>query len=401
MKGFSRAKHSGLYKRVVFASGRLLLSLFCAFSATTLWADSAPLQIGETAPHHLSLGTILQGQESPKGVGTAIVLEFWATSCGPCRETIPHLDQLANQLANRPIQFVNISNEPPDTVSAFIKAHHLPGIVATDPKGTMGKQFGIHGIPTTVLIGPDDRIAAVTQALVVTAQYLELLMSGAPLDLPDIRILPPDPGRRLYSNNLVTVQIAPSSGASQSESGPFSRVGNAIRLRQLISWAYGISPQRIVIPPSLEHLAYSVDTWVPPERQEALGPLLQASLLAAAPIHIERGEKHMQVAVLRGPSSDRLAMAETTFSTIKCTSDEITHSGSLADLQNCLENALRLPVILENAPAGIFEFDLHWRPEDTDDLKEQIRRKLGATITIEERAVPVLLVTRLPLPGNG
>src|SRR4030095_15566093 len=52
--------------------------------------------------------------------GKVVVLEFWATWCGPCVATIPHMNELADQFKGEPVQFVALTQEPEKTVAAFL-----------------------------------------------------------------------------------------------------------------------------------------------------------------------------------------------------------------------------------------------------------------------------------------
>jgi len=52
--------------------------------------------------------------------GKVYVVEFWATWCGPCLHSIPHLSQLQRQYADQGVTLVSISDEPLDTVAGFV-----------------------------------------------------------------------------------------------------------------------------------------------------------------------------------------------------------------------------------------------------------------------------------------
>ncbi len=118
--------------------------------------------------------------------GQAVVLDFWATWCGPCIATIPHLNSLADQYADRPVRFVSLTAEDAETVRPFLEKRPIRGWVALDTDSTGGRAYGVSAIPQTALIGRDGRLAAIVHPTQVTAGMLDSLLAGIPLDhLPD------------------------------------------------------------------------------------------------------------------------------------------------------------------------------------------------------------------------
>jgi thiol-disulfide isomerase/thioredoxin len=81
-------------------------------------AAAQPLTVGQAAPK-LVIGTIEQGRVEEKPGSRATVLEFWATWCPPCREAIPHLNELAEQFKDSPIDFISLTPESEETVDGF------------------------------------------------------------------------------------------------------------------------------------------------------------------------------------------------------------------------------------------------------------------------------------------
>jgi cytochrome c-type biogenesis protein len=53
-----------------------------------------------------------------------VVLDFWATWCGPCRQELPHLQSLYQQLKGKDIVILGINNEKKAKVAAFLKKYH-------------------------------------------------------------------------------------------------------------------------------------------------------------------------------------------------------------------------------------------------------------------------------------
>jgi peroxiredoxin len=91
-----------------------------------------------------------------------ILLDFWATWCGPCVRAMPDVDAVAKKYADRGLVFyaVNVGEEP-QAVKEFLKANELEVPVAMDPDGAISESYQVQGIPQTVLIGKDGRVQVV------------------------------------------------------------------------------------------------------------------------------------------------------------------------------------------------------------------------------------------------
>jgi thiol-disulfide isomerase/thioredoxin len=90
-----------------------------------------------------------------------VIVDFWATWCGPCREEIPHLNELYSELKGRGLEIVGISmdTDGTDGVKDFARQFRIQyPIVMGDEK--VAESFGgIMGLPTTFIIDRKGRIA--------------------------------------------------------------------------------------------------------------------------------------------------------------------------------------------------------------------------------------------------
>ena len=108
--------------------------------------------------------------------GKVVLIDFWATWCGPCKLEIPMLIELQKKYASRGLVIlgVDIDEEGNDVVRKFMQterfdvngqkeAFNYPILVAPH---SLGDKFGVDGYPTSVLISRDGHLAKITPGLV-------------------------------------------------------------------------------------------------------------------------------------------------------------------------------------------------------------------------------------------
>ncbi len=140
------------------ASKALVLSL-CVVSLLVLSRCAREEKPSSLAPD-FTLQT-LDGEEITlsKLKGKAILLDFWATWCGPCREAVPHLVELYRSYQDRGLEIigVNLDKSNPDAVRTYVKAFNIPYPIVIAPDEVV-RNYGVTGLPTTILIDKEGKI---------------------------------------------------------------------------------------------------------------------------------------------------------------------------------------------------------------------------------------------------
>jgi peroxiredoxin len=94
--------------------------------------------------------------------GSVVILDFWATWCGPCRASLPELDKIyADHKADGLRAYAVNLREEKDTVQKFVDQTKLGIPVLFDGEGQTADKYGVTGIPQTVVIGKDGSVKKV------------------------------------------------------------------------------------------------------------------------------------------------------------------------------------------------------------------------------------------------
>ncbi len=105
---------------------------------------------------NLQFGKVLSGSiPAAKDLkGKVLLIDFWATWCGPCRAVIPEMNEWKTKFEND-LVIVGVSNEKPEVIQEFMKGTKMNYAVTTDIDKTMSKILGVEGIPHVLIISQD------------------------------------------------------------------------------------------------------------------------------------------------------------------------------------------------------------------------------------------------------
>ncbi|QDT46115.1 Thiol-disulfide oxidoreductase ResA [Symmachiella dynata] len=92
--------------------------------------------------------------------GKIIILDFWATWCGPCMQAMPQVDGVAREFEGQQVELITVNlEENPERISQTLERLKLSPTVALDQDGAVADKYSATSIPQTVIIDRDGKIA--------------------------------------------------------------------------------------------------------------------------------------------------------------------------------------------------------------------------------------------------
>ena len=121
----------------------------------------AAVEVGDTPP-----AFDLPGRQAAVKLsdyaGKTVYLDFWASWCGPCKQSFPWMNDMHSRYAAQGLRVVAINvDQKADDAQAFLRKTPAQFDLAFDPAGQTPKAYAVKAMPTSVLIGPDGKVLSV------------------------------------------------------------------------------------------------------------------------------------------------------------------------------------------------------------------------------------------------
>jgi thiol-disulfide isomerase/thioredoxin len=135
------------------------MKLIAVMLAAALGASSASaLEKGAPAPQ-FDLQGLDGAVKLAKLQGKVVYVDFWASWCGPCRQSFPWMNEMQAKYGARGLQVVGVNVDANNAdARQFLASTPARFTIGFDPQGATPRSYGIKGMPSSVLIGPDGKV---------------------------------------------------------------------------------------------------------------------------------------------------------------------------------------------------------------------------------------------------
>jgi thiol-disulfide isomerase/thioredoxin len=87
-----------------------------------------------------------------------VVVNFWATWCGPCKVEMPQFAQLYEEHGSHGLEILAITQEDRETVEEFLRVKPYPFPILLDPGGEVTARYAVTALPTTIFVDGNGKV---------------------------------------------------------------------------------------------------------------------------------------------------------------------------------------------------------------------------------------------------
>jgi len=139
-----------------------LAALVLALATVAAPRPADAVAVGEPAPAFTLAGLDGRPVSLAAERGRVVWLDFWASWCGPCRQSFPWMAQMQQRHGARGLRVVAVSVDTNlEDARRFVSRTNAPFAIGLDPSGELARTYSVRSMPTSVLIDGTGRVLAV------------------------------------------------------------------------------------------------------------------------------------------------------------------------------------------------------------------------------------------------
>lgn len=338
-----------------------------------------------------------------------IVLEFWATWCGPCIEAIPHMNSLQAKFNKADLYFVSITDESRQKVERFLKRVELKSIVVSDQNNKTQALFGdgVKGVvqlPLTVLINDKGDVSWMGLPFDLSESMIADFLSGKKLESgkssavnvaahtdESTAIQNKDESIELLRNNDILYKLEFRKSASKSPQ--MTKAGTTLNyfagmvFPELYSEVFGYNKNAVLVPEKIKNEYYDlIYKNVNGEKED----MLEVEKYILDALRLKKSVSLRKVKVYEASVSDIQLLEKTTddFMSRSGTKDKVVFIGyTMRDFFKDLGKYTSEMIVMPNVIDGRYDFIIDIT--SIEDIVESLE-KYGIKMSAGEKSIEMI-----------
>lgn len=372
-------------------------------------------EIGFKVPN-LALKTLLNSKETSSTLydysEDLIILDFWATWCGPCLSSFPKMSALQKEYAGR-IKIIAITDEKEDRINSFLANRPQDFDIALDADGSLNGYFKHRTIPHYVILDKDKVVTAVVHSDFITSENIDTLLSGKTVAFTEkkenLEFDPSLPFELTQQKAVYQSALLPYNPDAASMSNIGARNDNRMfalnltypsMLRMAFSYPYERTKEQFKDPAKYSYEPknqFCYEMIFPDHLREKRFELMQEEILAISGINAELETVQTDVYLLRKIPGTTVRIPKSTQkpdpnSFIRY-GEGITLQGQpMEDLADYYEAVMQLPVLDETGYDDVYDIAVKWYVENSAQGLAELT-KYGLQLKKAQRPITFLVLS--------
>ena len=357
------------------------------------------IKVGQKSPTINITDWVLNTPTDKNLKGKFIVLEFWATWCGPCIGAVPHLNTLQEMFKQNDLYFVSITDETVEKINRTSKRIPFKSIVVSDQTKATQTAFGdgkegLVSLPMTVLIDNQDIIRWIGNPEELTADMMNSFLKGQlnndvkgidmpKINAPEVKKIDKKP------NNILLVQepnfLFEVNKLTEKKSVMVIKSDKMMRftytdLDQILQDFFNLKPYEYTLTDSLKTQHYELNfknmTGKKPDYEK-----LKNDLFKAMSLKVNELDKIQEVILVKILDDSKLEKAQNNDYGGKSSSgDKMIFTGTtISDMVNSVSNVIKKSLIIKSDDQTKYDFIIA-----TNSLQETIKSMESYGLKVEK-----------------